>query len=96
MYHQANGAFTGEISAPMLLDLGCRYVILGHSERRHVLGETDEAINLKVKAALSAGLSPIACVGERLKSARLDAPATSSPRSLRDRWPDSRPKKWVA
>jgi triosephosphate isomerase len=66
MYHQANGAFTGEVSASMLLDLGCRYVILGHSERRHVLGETDEAINLKVKAALAASLSPIVCVGERL------------------------------
>ena len=67
MYHQPNGAFTGEISAAMLLDLECRYVILGHSERRHVLGETDEAINLKVKAALAAGLSPIVCVGERLE-----------------------------
>ena len=67
MYHQPNGAFTGEISAAMLLDLECRYVILGHSERRHILGETDEAINLKVKAALAAGLSPIVCVGERLE-----------------------------
>ena len=66
MYHEPDGAFTGEISAAMLLDLGCRYVILGHSERRHILGETDEAINKKVKAALAAGLTPIVCVGETL------------------------------
>lgn len=66
MYHEASGAFTGEIGAPMLLDVGCRYVILGHSERRHLLGETDEQINRKVLAALSAGLTPIVCVGELL------------------------------
>ncbi|MBN2473159.1 MAG: triose-phosphate isomerase [Pirellulales bacterium] len=66
MYHEGNGAFTGEISAAMLCDLGCKYVILGHSERRHVLGETDEAINKKVHAALDAGLAPIVCVGELL------------------------------
>ena len=66
MYHEAGGAFTGEISAGMLLDLGCKFVILGHSERRHVLGETDEAINRKVLAALAAGLLPIVCVGETL------------------------------
>jgi triosephosphate isomerase len=66
MYHEASGAYTGEISAAMLLDVGCRYVILGHSERRQILGETDEQINLKVRAALSAGLLPIVCVGELL------------------------------
>lgn len=66
MYHKPSGAYTGEISAAMLVDLGCRYVILGHSERRHVLGETDAAINKKVKAALEAGLTPIVCVGEKL------------------------------
>ena len=66
MYHEAGGAFTGEISAAMLLDLGCRYVVLGHSERRHVLGETDDQINKKVLAALAAGLTPIVCVGELL------------------------------
>ena len=66
MYHEVAGAFTGEISAAMLIDLGCRYVILGHSERRHILGETDEQINRKVLAALAAGLVPIACVGELL------------------------------
>ncbi|MEX0586470.1 MAG: triose-phosphate isomerase, partial [Pirellulales bacterium] len=67
MYHEAKGAFTGEISAAMLVDMGCRYVILGHSERRHVFGETDQQINRKVHAALAAGLIPIVCVGERLE-----------------------------
>jgi triosephosphate isomerase len=66
VYDQANGAFTGEISVSMLRDLGCRYVILGHSERRHILGETDARINKKLLAALAAGLSPIVCVGELL------------------------------
>jgi triosephosphate isomerase len=66
MYHQPEGAFTGELSAGMLRDLGCRYVILGHSERRHILGETDAEINKKVHAALAAGLIPIVCVGELL------------------------------
>jgi triosephosphate isomerase len=66
VYHEPEGAFTGEISTTMLCDLGCRYVILGHSERRHVLGETDEDLNRKVHAALGAGLVPIVCVGELL------------------------------
>ena len=66
MYHESNGAFTGEISASMLVDLGCRYVILGHSERRHILKETDADINKKLHAALAAGLEPIVCVGELL------------------------------
>lgn len=67
MYHEANGAFTGEISASMLLDLGCKYVILGHSERRHILGETDKDVNRKLLSALAAGLVPIVCVGETLE-----------------------------
>ena len=66
MYHEANGAFTGEISAAMLKEVGCRYVILGHSERRHILGETDADVNRKTLAALAAGLIPIVCVGELL------------------------------
>ncbi len=66
MYPQPNGAFTGEISAAMLVDLGCHYVILGHSERRHILGETDAQINQKILAALAAGLVPVVCVGELL------------------------------
>ena len=66
MYHEASGAFTGETSAAMLLDAGCSYVILGHSERRHILKETDADINKKTSAALAAGLIPIVCVGELL------------------------------
>jgi len=60
------GAFTGEISAEMLVDAACTYVIVGHSERREILQETDEQIAKKVKAALKAGLTPILCVGENL------------------------------
>ncbi|MHB1652390.1 MAG: triose-phosphate isomerase [Desulfitobacteriaceae bacterium] len=63
----AEGAYTGEISPGMLLDLGCTYAILGHSERRELLHETDEEIAKKVKLALSAGLTPILCVGENLR-----------------------------
>ncbi len=66
MYHEREGAYTGELSAAMLCDLGCAFVILGHSERRHILGETDAAINKKVLAALAAKLIPIVCVGELL------------------------------
>ncbi len=66
MYFEPNGAFTGEISGSMLVDLQCRYVILGHSERRHILGETDEDVNRKTAVALELGLVPIVCVGETL------------------------------
>ncbi|NQT23944.1 triose-phosphate isomerase [candidate division KSB1 bacterium] len=66
-YFESKGAFTGEIAPEMLKDVGCDFVILGHSERRHVLGETDEVINLKVKKALAAGLEVILCVGELLE-----------------------------
>lgn len=66
MYHQDSGAYTGEISANMLEDFGCDLVILGHSERRAYFHETDEEINLKVKKALSVGITPILCFGETL------------------------------
>lgn len=66
MYHEAEGAFTGEVSGPMLLDIGCKYVILGHSERRQFFGETDSSVNKKTHAALKFGLTPIVCVGETL------------------------------
>lgn len=66
MYFQPNGAFTGETSAAMLVDAGCSHVILGHSERRHILGETDADVNKKTVAALAAALVPIVCVGELL------------------------------
>ena len=66
-YFEKAGAFTGEIEMAMLTDVGCQYVILGHSERRHIIGESSELINLKVRAALAAGLIPIVCIGELLK-----------------------------
>ncbi len=70
MYVEAKGAFTGEIAGPMLKDLGCRYVILGHSERRHVFGEPDDLISKKVRAAFAFGLTPILCVGELIGERR--------------------------
>ena len=66
VHWEEQGAFTGEVSAPMLRELGCRYVIVGHSERRTLFGEQDENIQKKVLAALKHGLSPILCVGESL------------------------------
>ena len=69
------GAFTGEISAAMLKELGVQYVVIGHSERRQYFGETDETVNKRTKAALAAGLKPIVCVGETL--AEREAGATT-------------------
>lgn len=66
MHWEDSGAFTGEISGPMLKDLGCAYVILGHSERRQFFHETNETVNKKTRAALKNGLTPIVCVGETL------------------------------
>ncbi|HUI43513.1 MAG TPA: triose-phosphate isomerase [Terriglobia bacterium] len=76
LHWDAEGAHTGDISAPMLLDAGCTHVIIGHSERRHDHGETDEEVNRKLKAALAARLAPIVCVGETL--AEREASATSA------------------
>jgi len=67
MFYEDKGAYTGEISAAMLKDAGCTYVIIGHSERRKYFHETDENVNLKVRKALAAGLKPIVCVGETLE-----------------------------
>jgi triosephosphate isomerase len=66
-FWEKKGAFTGEVSPPMLRDVGCQYVIIGHSERRAYFGETDETVNKKVKAVLSYELHPIICVGESLQ-----------------------------
>ncbi len=66
-YFEKDGAFTGEVGMEMLHDVGCQYVILGHSERRNILGESSEQVNLKTHAALAAGLIPIVCVGELLR-----------------------------
>jgi triosephosphate isomerase len=70
VHDQPKGAYTGEVSVPMLKDLGCEYVILGHSERRAYFGETDEMVNRKAKAALSRDLGVIICVGETLHEKR--------------------------
>jgi len=66
MFWEDRGAYTGEVSAPMLKDLGCRYVILGHSERRILFGEQGDCIQKKIRAALNHGLRPILCIGETL------------------------------
>jgi triosephosphate isomerase len=66
-YHEAKGAFTGEVSPQMLLDVGCKYVILGHSERRAIFHESSHDVNRKLLAALAVGLVPIVCVGETLE-----------------------------
>jgi len=67
MHAEPNGAFTAEVSGPMILDAGATHVIIGHSERRQLFGETDEGVNAKLKAALGCGLKPIVCVGETLE-----------------------------
>ena len=79
MHWEQQGAFTGEIAGPMLRDLGCTYVILGHSERRTLFGERDDDIHKKVRSALANGLRPILCVGESLdqrQSGRTEAVVT--------------------
>ena len=72
MYWEVEGAFTGEVSASMLLTCGCEYVILGHSERRQFFFETDDTVNRRLKAALSAGLKPIVCIGESFDERQAD------------------------
>ncbi len=72
VYWEKSGAFTAEISAPMLKSAGCTYVIIGHSERRSYFGETDEMVNKRIFAALDEGLKPIVCVGETLNEREAD------------------------
>ncbi len=72
MSPKPDGAYTGETSAAMLVDVGCTHVILGHSERRHGMGETDAQVNAKLQAALAAGLIPIVCLGETLEEREAD------------------------
>src|SRR5262249_57120835 len=66
MYWESSGAFTGEVSAPMIKEAGAEYVVIGHSERRRLFGETDATVNRKIVAAIGAGLTAIVCVGETL------------------------------
>ena len=66
LYWEKEGAWTGEVSAIMIAELGCRFTLVGHSERRHIFGETDDQVHRKLRSALAAGLSPIVCVGETL------------------------------
>jgi triosephosphate isomerase len=83
VYFEQKGAFTGEISAAMLKDVGCTYAICGHSERRHVIGETDELINKKVHAAISGGVLPILCVGELLEERKANKTAEVVTRQMK-------------
>ncbi|MBE0433969.1 triose-phosphate isomerase [candidate division WOR-3 bacterium] len=76
MHWERSGAYTGEVSGMFLKALGCEYVVIGHSERRHIMGETDEMVNRKMKTALEIGLIPIMCVGE--KEAERDAGKTEA------------------
>jgi triosephosphate isomerase (TIM) len=76
VHWEESGAYTGEISGPMLTEIGVRYVIIGHSERRQYFGETDETVNLRLRAAQKHGLIPILCVGESLRQ-REDGEAES-------------------
>jgi len=100
MYWEAEGAFTGEISAKMILSDGAKLVILGHSERRHVFGETNEDVRKKLDAALAAGLSPIFCVGELLEERKAgkteDVVRSQVESALKDRPADEVAKVTVA
>jgi triosephosphate isomerase len=96
LFWEDHGAYTGEVSAPMLKDLGCRYVILGHSERRTLFGEQDDGIHKKIKAALNHGLRPILCVGESLaqrESGKTDGVLTQQ---LRGSLPELAPQAMAA
>jgi triosephosphate isomerase len=76
LHWEKEGAFTGEVSAAMLIEAGCRYVLVGHSERRQYFGETDETVHKKAKAALGAGLVPIVCLGETLQEREMGTTET--------------------
>ena len=83
MHHETKGAFTGEVSPGMLTDVGCDLVILGHSERRHIFGETDEIIHRKIQSALEFGLQPILCIGETLDDREADRTVAVVTRQLK-------------
>jgi triosephosphate isomerase len=82
LYFEKQGAFTGEVSADMLKDAGATHVIIGHSERRRLFGDTDELVNRKLRAAITAGLTPIVCVGETLAEREAGATLTVLDRQI--------------
>jgi len=84
VHGEERGAFTGEVSAPMLLDVGCRYGLAGHSERRRLFGESNENVNRKAKALLRAGLTPVLCVGESLEEREADQTYSVVRRQLKE------------
>jgi triosephosphate isomerase len=84
VHGEDRGAFTGEVSAPMLRDAGCRYGLAGHSERRRLFGETGEDVNRKAKALLRAGLTPVLCVGESLEEREADQTTLVIRRQLKE------------
>jgi triosephosphate isomerase len=84
MHWEREGAFTGEVSAGMILEAGAEYVIIGHSERRRLFGETDAIVNRKVAAAIAAGLTPIVCVGETLEERERNETLTVLDRQIKD------------
>jgi triosephosphate isomerase len=96
VYFEQKGAFTGEISSAMLKDVGCAYAICGHSERRHVIGETDELINKKVHAAILGGLLPILCVGELIEERKANKTAEVVTRQMKKGLAGLTPEKMSA
>jgi triosephosphate isomerase len=91
LHHEKQGAFTGEISASMLVALECRFVIVGHSERRHGMGEDDATVASKLRAALAGGLTPIVCVGETLAERESGSAAEVLVRQIRSAYGELEP-----
>lgn len=91
-YHAEKGAFTGEISCAMLRDVGCSWVLTGHSERRHILHEGDDLVDMKTVAALSAGLGVVLCVGEKLEQRQTGQTDTVNERQIRQALRHVRPE----
>ncbi len=95
MHQAAEGAYTGEVSAQMLDEIGVGGVLLGHSERRELFGETDKALALKVPAALEAGLLPVLCVGETEEERERGTPSASFATRYKRTWRGSSPSGWA-
>ncbi|MDE3156534.1 MAG: triose-phosphate isomerase [Acidobacteriota bacterium] len=96
LYWEARGAFTGEVSAEMIREAGAEYVIIGHSERRALFGETDADVNRKTRAALAAGLTPIVCIGETLAEREANRTFEVLDRQIRDGLPGLTPEQLSA